>query len=82
MKGRNFGLGASLINVKQFAEPKIPAALVNEVIIRVPSLNSTYKHGSKTGMFDLKKSKSRSRLAKPLGWLLKVGPVGQQWSIC
>ncbi|MFS7971650.1 putative Type I protein exporter [Helianthus anomalus] len=42
-----FGLGASFMNVKHFAEAKISAALVNEIINRVPVIDSTDKHGKK-----------------------------------
>lgn len=35
------------MNIKHFAEAKISAALVNEIINRVPSIDSTDKHGKK-----------------------------------
>ncbi|KAD4889046.1 hypothetical protein R6Q59_034064 [Mikania micrantha] len=41
-----FGLGASLMNIKHFAEAKISAALVSEIINRVPSIDSTDKNGT------------------------------------
>ncbi|MFS7931396.1 putative ABC-type xenobiotic transporter [Helianthus anomalus] len=40
-------LGASFINVRHFAEAKISAALVNEIINRVPIIDSIDKHGKK-----------------------------------
>ncbi|PWA77674.1 P-glycoprotein 16 [Artemisia annua] len=40
-----FGLGASLMNIKHFAEARISASLVNEIIDRVPSIDSTNEHG-------------------------------------
>ncbi|KAJ0508333.1 putative ABC-type xenobiotic transporter [Helianthus annuus] len=40
-------LGASFINVKHFAEAKISAALVNEIINRVLIIDSIDKHGKK-----------------------------------
>ncbi|KAJ0527800.1 putative Type 1 protein exporter [Helianthus annuus] len=42
-----FGLGASFMNVKHFAEAKISAALVNEIINRVPVIDSTDMFGKK-----------------------------------
>ncbi|KAI3785821.1 hypothetical protein L1987_44947 [Smallanthus sonchifolius] len=42
-----FGLGAALMNIKHFAEAKISAAVVSEIINRVPSIDSTDKHGTK-----------------------------------
>ncbi|CAI9280467.1 unnamed protein product [Lactuca saligna] len=40
-----FGLGASLMNIKHFAEAKISAALISEIINRVPPIDSTDKQG-------------------------------------
>ncbi|XP_024969810.1 putative multidrug resistance protein [Cynara cardunculus var. scolymus] len=40
-----FGLGASLMNIKHFAEAKISAALVSKMIDRVPSIDSTDEQG-------------------------------------
>ncbi|KAI3727009.1 hypothetical protein L1987_66816 [Smallanthus sonchifolius] len=41
-----FGLGAALMNIKYFAEAKISAAVASEIINRVPSIDSTDKHGT------------------------------------
>ncbi|KAI3499501.1 hypothetical protein L1887_35302 [Cichorium endivia] len=41
-----FGLGASLMNIKHFAEANISAALITEIINRVPPIDSTCKHGT------------------------------------
>ncbi|KAI3765918.1 hypothetical protein L2E82_15964 [Cichorium intybus] len=41
-----FGLGASLMNIKPFAEANISAAFITEIINRVPPIDSTCKHGT------------------------------------
>ncbi|KAJ9568085.1 hypothetical protein OSB04_004051 [Centaurea solstitialis] len=40
-----FGLGASLMNIKHFAEAKISASVVSEILDRVPSIDSTDEQG-------------------------------------
>nr|XP_043617816.1 putative multidrug resistance protein [Erigeron canadensis] len=45
-----FGLGASLMNIKHFAEAKISAAFVNEIINRVPIIDSTDEQGTTLSM--------------------------------
>lgn len=88
------GLGASLVNIKHFAEANISAAFVNEIIDRVPMIDSIDEHGTTIsvvkGELEFKgvdfayPSRPESLVLKKVNFKIKtgqtVGLVGQSGS--